>query len=150
MLFQEIVFSVNSEDNVINLVDIEEPWCSQCFAHSDYKRKWDSLSRANLDGGTYSEISESPYCVDCGELMYYLSTCRVVVWVVRALCMLLLTALTLFCFLLFEPSLYSAITWLVGFLFIYFLSKSPRNSRRALSTHRFHLEKKRLIGQPKS
>jgi len=148
MLFQEIVFSVNSEDDVINLVDIEEPWCSRCFSHTDYKRKWDSLPRANLDGGTYSEISESPYCVDCGEVMHYLSTCRVVVWVVRALCVFLLTALTLFCFLLFEPSLYSAIFWFVGFLFIYFLSKSPRSSRRALSTHRFYLEKKRLTGQP--
>ena len=147
MLLQEIVFSVKSEDDVINLVDIEEPWCSRCFSHTDYKRKWDSLLRANLDGGTYSEISESPYCVDCGEVMHYLSTCRVVVWVVRALCVLLLTALTLFCFLLFEPSLYSAITWSVGFLFIYFLSMSPRNSRRALSTHRFYIEKKRLIGQ---
>ena len=62
MLFQEIVFSVNSEDNVINLVDMEQTWCSRCFAHTDYKTKWDSLARANLDGGTYSEISESPYC----------------------------------------------------------------------------------------
>ena len=63
MLFKELVFSVNPEDNVINLVDIEEPWCSQCFAHSDYKRKWDSLSRANLDGDTYSEISETLHCL---------------------------------------------------------------------------------------
>ena len=148
MLFQVIVFPVKPEDDVINLVDIEEPWCSRCFSHTDYKRKWDSLPRANLDGGTYSEISESPYCVECGELMRYLSTCRAVVWIVRALCMILLTALTLFCFLLFEPSLYSAITWFVGFLFIYFLSKSPRSSRRALSTYRFYLEKKRLTGQP--
>ena len=148
MLFQVIVFPVKPEDDVINLVDIEEPWWSRCFSHTDYKRKWDSLPRSNLDGGTYSEISESPYCIECGELMRYLSTCRVVVWIVRALCMLLLTALTLFCFLLFEPSLYSAITWFVGFLFIYFLSKSPMSSRRALSTYRFYLEKKRLIGQP--
>ena len=136
---------MSSEDNIINLVSVEEPWCSQCLCYADYKRKWDSLPRANLDGGTYSEVSESPYCIECGSLMHYLSTCRVVVWIVRGVSILLLTALSLFCFLLFEASLYSGATWLVGVLIIFFLNQSPRNARRALSTHRFYLQKKRIM-----
>ena len=54
----------------------EQPWCSVCMEFSDYRRKWQSLPRADLEGGTYSENTESPYCVGCGSLMYDLKDSR--------------------------------------------------------------------------
>jgi hypothetical protein len=29
----------------------EEPWCYTCHAFTDYRRKWDTFNRADLDGG---------------------------------------------------------------------------------------------------
>ncbi len=54
----------------------EEPWCFYCRSHTDYRRKWDAFTRANLDGGIYVENTESPYCIDCNQKMHYLSRCK--------------------------------------------------------------------------
>ena len=59
----------------------EEPWCSTCKEFTDYRRKWDSVSRGDLDGGAYSDLVESPYCIECGSPMLLLSNCkRLVRW----------------------------------------------------------------------
>ena len=43
----------------LNSVDLpdeqEEPWCSTCRAFTDYRRKWDTVNRSDLDGGIYSD-----------------------------------------------------------------------------------------------
>ena len=132
------------EDEIINLEEKEEPWCSQCLFHTDYKRKWSAFPRANLDGGTYSEIDESPYCINCGNLMHKLSTCRILVWSVRAACLLLFVLLCLLCFVLYGTSYYTVSAWLVGIFFLVLASKSPRKSRKALSTNRFSQSKSKL------
>ena len=56
----------------------EEPWCVVCREYTDYRRKWNTLPRANLDGGTYSENVESPHCVECENQMIYLSHCKLI------------------------------------------------------------------------
>jgi hypothetical protein len=133
------------EDEIINLEDKEEPWCSHCLSHTDYKIKWTTFPRANLDGGTYSEIDESPYCINCGNLMHKLSTCRIIVWSVRVACLLLFLLWCLLCFFLYEISYYTVLAWLVGIFVLVLVSKSPRKSRKALSTHRFSQHKSKLL-----
>ena len=38
----------------------EEPWCLTCREYTDYRRKWSTVSRADTDGGTYSDVVETP------------------------------------------------------------------------------------------
>ena len=48
----------------------EEPWCSTCLGFTDYRRKWDTVSRGDLDGGAYSEVLESPFACNAQVLCF--------------------------------------------------------------------------------
>ena len=111
----------------------EEPWCVVCREYSDYRRKWSTLPRANLDGGTYSENVESPHCVECENQMIYLSHCKLITgffWVLG----LLILGISLVCTLALFP-----LSWgsLIGFSLFLLLSfaivRIPRKSRRYLA-----------------
>jgi hypothetical protein len=111
----------------------EEPWCVVCREYSDYRRKWSTLPRANLDGGTYSENVESPHCVECENQMIYLSHCKLITgffWVLG----LLILGISLVCTLALFP-----LSWgsLIGFSLFLLLSfaivRIPRKSRRCLA-----------------
>ena len=111
----------------------EEPWCVVCREYTDYRRKWNTLPRANLDGGTYSENVESPHCVECENQMIYLSHCKLITgffWVLG----LLILGISLVCTVaLFQ------LTWgsLIGFSLFLLLSFAiiciPWKSRRYLA-----------------
>jgi len=79
----------------------EEPWCLTCREYTDYRRKWSTVSRADMDGGTYPDVVETPHCIDCQQPMHYLSSCRNLVWAVNSLAcatwtIALVTTLSLF------------------------------------------------------
>ena len=63
----------------------EEPWCLTCRDYSDYRRKWSTVSRADMDGGAYPEVVETPHCIDCGQPMLYIRSCRLILWSVNIL-----------------------------------------------------------------
>ncbi len=114
----------------------EEPWCSSCLGFTDYRRKWQSLARPDLDGGTYPENIEYPHCVDCGSRMYKLSNCRQLLWFVRLLAFLLMLLASLVCFYLFPPTLMSLLFWMLCLFAAGGVVRMPINARKALSTYR--------------
>jgi len=111
----------------------EEPWCVVCREYSDYRRKWSTLPRANLDGGTYSENVESPHCVECENQMIYLSHCKLITgffWVLG----LLILGISLVCTLaLFPLSWVSLIGFSLFLLLSFAIVRIPRKSRRCLA-----------------
>ena len=48
----------------------EEPWCSNCSAFTNYRRRWTTVTRGDLDGGVYAENLEI-HCVICGSEMHF-------------------------------------------------------------------------------
>ncbi len=132
-------------DEITNLSTKDEPWCSSCCKYTDYKRKWSTVPRANLDGGTYSDISEIPHCVDCGRSMLYLTNCRILVYGVRILCFIQAALLSVLCFYFYEATLYSLFTWILGVTIILIISQAPVASRKALTTHKFYLQRKKIL-----
>lgn len=111
----------------------EEPWCVVCREYTDYRRKWNTLPRANLDGGTYSENVESPHCVECENQMIYLSHCKLITgffWVLG----LLILGISLVCTLaLFPLSWVSLIGFSLFLLLSFAIVRIPRKSRRCLA-----------------
>ena len=120
----------------------EEPWCVVCREYTDYRRKWNTLPRANLDGGTYSENVESPHCVECGNQMIYLSHCKLITgffWVLG----LLILGISLVCTLaLFPLSWVSLIGFSLFLLLSFAIVRIPRKSRRYLSEWKVWKEEK--------
>ena len=121
-------------EEIINLthLDNEEPWCTECSRFTDYRKKWSSSLRADLDGGSYTQNEEIPHCVICNSRMYFLGTCRWLLWGVRLLCMLAGVVSSLLCFLLFSPTMFSVSCWLLSILVLLFVAKLPVQSRLAL------------------
>ena len=115
----------------------EEPWCHTCHAFTDYRRKWDTYNRADMDGGSYSEIVEVPHCINCDHSMLLISTSRKLVWFVNFLALLtwgvgLLCVIILFEFT-FSSFTRSPHTWL------HLLS--IQQAAQKIQTHSFKLEK---------
>ena len=125
------------EDEIITLnkEPREEPWCSSCRHFTDYKRKWTTYPRADLDGGTYSEIVEVPHCIHCGSVMYELSNCRKFVWGVRLFAGASLVVVSLLNFFLFDITSTGIIIWFLCFGCTILMCKLPVKSREALRTH---------------
>ena len=112
----------------------EEPWCATCHAFTDYRRKWDSIQRADLDGSSYSENFEIPYCIECENPMLLLSTCRKLVWSVNFITMLAWLIGLLGVLVLFGISLGSIIGLLIHGAFCYLTSRLPLKSRLTLQS----------------
>ena len=125
---EEEIVTLNNEPS-------EEPWCSSCHNFTDYKRKWTAYPRADLDGGTYSEIVEVPHCVHCGSGMFDLSNCRKFVWGVRLCAYAFLIVVSLLCFFLFDITATGMTLWSLCFLITILLCKLPVKSREALQSH---------------
>ena len=114
----------------------EEPWCATCNAFTDYRRKWDSIQRSDLDGGSYSENIEVPHCIQCEQPMLLLSTCRKLVWFVNFLAIISFLIGLLSVFFLFGFSIVSMV-WLslhAGFCFL--ISLLPQKSKLTLLSHK--------------
>jgi len=114
----------------------EEPWCATCHAFTDYRRKWDTIQRADLDGGSYSENFEIPHCIDCDKPMLLLSTCRKLVWSVNSLTILVWLIGLLGVLVLFGISIGSIIGLLVHGGFCYLTSRLPLKSRLTLQSYK--------------
>jgi hypothetical protein len=113
----------------------EEPWCLHCHRFSDYRKKWDTIRRSDLEGGAYSENVEVPHCIACEKPMLFLSTAKRLTWSVYALstvAWLLGLCSVLF---LFGLSLGSIIGLIVLGGFCYLVSRLPQKSRQALQSH---------------
>ena len=112
----------------------EEPWCRTCRGFTDYRRKWDSVSRGDLDGGAYPELVESPYCIQCGNPMLLLSTCkRLVLWTNLLTCTAFLLAM-LSGWVLFGINLSSLLGLGIFGLLCFLTSRMPQKSRLTLVT----------------
>jgi len=114
----------------------KEPWCGTCHAFTDYRRKWDSIQRADLDGGSYSENIEVPHCIDCEQPMLLLSTCRKLVWSVNSLAIISFFIGLLSLFVLFGFSIGSVIGLSLHAGFCYLMSRLPQQSRLTLLSHK--------------
>jgi len=114
----------------------EEPWCATCHAFTDYRRKWDTIQRADLDGGSYSENFEIPHCIDCDKPMLLLSTCRKLVWSVNSLTILVWLIGLLGVLVLFGISIGSIIGLLIHGGFCYLTSRLPLKSRLTLRSYK--------------
>ena len=129
--FQKDVEDLDS----VNLADKkEEPWCSACHAFTDYRRKWDTVNRSDLDGGIYSEHIEVPHCIDCGKLMLLLSTSKKLVWSVNLLSLLAWCIGLLTVQVLFEFNLVSLLILFFYACLCYLVSRLPHQSRQTLKT----------------
>ena len=134
------------EDEIVDLSEEkkEEPWCSTCSDFTDYRRKWTTVARADLDGGAYSENMEIPHCVTCGAVMQYLENCKRLVFSVRILVILFILLSTMVFFYLYDPSVFSLLCLSVCLLLANILNRLPVESRRALWTHKVFMRGKEL------
>jgi len=134
------------EDEIVDLSEEkkEVPWCSSCAGFTDYRRKWTTVSRADLDGGAYSENIEIPHCVTCGAVMQYLKNCKRLVFGVRILLILFILLSAMVFFYLYDPSVFSLLCLSVCLLAANVLNRLPRESRRALWTHKVFMRGKEL------
>ena len=134
------------EDEIVDLSEEkkEGPWCSSCAGFTDYRRKWTTVSRADLDGGAYSENIEIPHCVTCGSVMQYLKNCKRLVFGVRILLILFILLSAMVFFYLYDPSVFSLLCLSVCLLAANVLNRLPRESRRALWTHKVFMRGKEL------
>jgi hypothetical protein len=134
------------EDEIVDLSEEkkEEPWCTTCLGFTDYRRKWTTVSRADLDGGAYSENMEIPHCVTCGSVMQYLKNCKRLVFGVRMLLILFILLSAMVFFYLYDPSVFSLLCLSVCLLAANVLNRLPRESRRALWTHKVFMRGKEL------
>jgi len=134
------------EDEIVDLSEEkkEEPWCSTCSDFTDYRRKWTTVARADLDGGAYSENMEIPHCVTCGAVMQYLENCKRLVFSVRILVILFILSSTMVFFYLYDPSVFSLLCLSVCLLVANVLNRLPVESRRALWTHKVFMRGKEL------
>jgi len=114
----------------------EEPWCATCHAFTDYRRKWDSIQRSDLDGGSYSENIEIPHCIECEQPMLLLSTCRKLLWSVNFLAITIWLVGLLSVLALFGFSLGSVTGLLLHAGFCYLISRLPQRSRLTLLSHK--------------
>ena len=139
------------EDEIVDLSEEkkEEPWCSTCSDFTDYRRKWTTVARADLDGGAYSENMEIPHCVTCGAVMQYLENCKRLVFSVRILVILFILLSTMVFFYLYDPSVFSLLCLSVCLLVANVLDRLPVESRRALWTHKVFMKGKELSNAKK-
>ena len=114
----------------------EEPWCETCHAFTDYRRKWDSIQRSDLDGGSYSENIEVPHCIECEQPMLLLSTCRKLVWSVNFLSIITWLIGLLCLMVLFDFSIGSVTGLILHAGFCYLISRLPQKSRLTLLSYK--------------
>ena len=114
----------------------EEPWCATCHAFTDYRRKWDSIQRSDLHGGSYSENIEIPHGIECEQPMLLLSTCRKLIWSVNFLAIIIWLVGLLSVLALFGFSLGSVTGLLLHAGFCYLISRLPQRSRLTLLSHK--------------
>ena len=110
----------------------EEPWCVKCREYTDYRRKWSTVPRSDMDGGIYSEVNETPHCIECSQPMHYLSNCRLLVWSVNSLMALGWSIALMVAYVLFEFSLVGISMLALFSLLCFALSRIPRKSRAIL------------------
>ena len=128
---------MTDETEIIDLTEgeKEEPWCANCRKFTDYRRKWSTFPRADLDGGSYIQNEEIPHCVTCDSRMHYLGVCRRVAWGFRFICFFSGVISTLLCFVLFTPSAYSLLGWIFSILLLGGVSKLPAQSLYVLKQY---------------
>ena len=114
--------------------DKEEPWCYTCHAFTDYRRKWDTFNRADLDGGSYSETVEVPHCINCDLSMLLVSTSKKLVWSVNFLALLTWVVGLLCVIILFEFTFRSFVGLFIHGCLCYLLSRLPKKSRLTLTS----------------
>ena len=111
----------------------EEPWCLTCRGYTDYRRKWSTVSRADMDGGTYSDVVEKPHCIDCEQPLHYLRSCRALVWAMNSLACVTWTIALLATLSLFDLSSGSLLAFALFSILSLGISRMPHKSRKVLS-----------------
>lgn len=123
----------------------EEPWCLTCRGYTDYRRKWSTVSRADLDGRTYSENSEVPHCIACGNRMLLISHCRILVSGINIFSLSVVILAIMCSFVLFEFSAISLFGLLPVSLLAFGLTRIPQKSRRWLREWRIWKEEQGIL-----
>ena len=127
-----------------------EPWCILCSGFTDYKRKWNTYPRADLDGGTYAEYTETPYCTVCQTMMYDLRSCKQLVWGFRIIGSTILLLASLVCFLIYDFSAVSVTIFGGVFIVTIILVNAPSKSRKALASYALYLDEQKLMDSSKT
>lgn len=109
-----------------------EPWCLTCRGYTDYRRKWSTVSRADMDGGTYPDVVEIPHCIDCEQPMHYLRSCRALVWAMNFLACTIWTIALLATLSLFDISSGSLLAFALSSILCLGISRMPHKSRQVL------------------
>ncbi len=110
----------------------EEPWCSACHANTDYRRKWGTVTRGDLNGGAYSEIYEIPHCIACQRPMSMVSNSRRLVYAVNTVAVLTWAAGFLCVICLFGIGTKSLLGLLGHTSLCWLISRLPKESRKNL------------------
>ena len=137
-------------EEIFNFVEEtkDEHWCLVCNNYTDYRRKWTTVPRADLDGGVYSDNFEVPHCIHCDSMMLNLNDCKRLVWLIRLSVFIFLTVATSVCFYLYDPSIKTFGVWigLVGLSAL--VGKLPRKSKQAVkAAHRYAKQQKLHVAQ---
>ncbi len=125
------------EDEIVDLeFEVEEqPWCSNCSDFTDYRRKWTSVTRGDLDGGVYSENLEIPSCIICCSEMHFLKSSKMLVRFTKMISLLCIIISSLFCFYLFDATIASSLVWVLLVLLSVLILKLPKRANKALETY---------------
>ena len=110
----------------------KEPWCLTCRGYTDYRRKWATVSRADMDGGTYPDVVETPHCIDCEQAMHYLGSCRALVWSMNFLACAMWIIALLATLSLFDLSSGSLLAFALYSILCFGISRMPRKSSQVL------------------
>jgi len=134
-LFCFLVFQM--EDEIVELeIEVEDqPWCSSCSDFTDYRRKWTSVTRGDLDGRVYAENLEIPSCIICGSEMHFLKSSKILVRFTKMISLLCIIISSLVCFYLFDATISSTLVWVLLVLLSVLILKLPKRAKKALDTH---------------
>jgi hypothetical protein len=124
--------------------DFELPWCPKCLNHTEYINSSGTVQRANLDGGTFSEVVEKRKCLDCDGTMVFVSECKFLIWFARIVFFGMWIILNLPLFYLFEVQSLSWVILSFSTLLFFLLIKIPHKSRKIIKNWKSTKEKEFL------
>ena len=143
------LFPMENEIVDLDFENKEEPWCSNCSAFTNYRRRWTTVTRGDLDGGVYAENLEIPHCVICGSEMHFLKSSRRLVRFTEIISLLCIIISSLVCFYLYDATIGSYLSWVLMVMSSLLLLKLPKGAKKALKTHQLFIREQQNLKSEK-
>ena len=121
------------EINTTDFKKIDIPWCHECQSNTPYINSWDSIQRANLDGGTYGEIVDIRKCIECGNEMVLIKDYKNLIRGINVIGCLIWVLLLLVWIFLIPLKSYLAIGILFNSFLIFLIWLLTKKHRRILN-----------------